>query len=135
VNLWRRNAGFIRQGEWFFVPCFGWEPDTPALILHDEPIQRSGGAPPVAEMLYRLGGETVYVSREYPAGLTARAYERLIARDPAARHANWRRMRRNPEVYAMGKVRHPDHRTVALPFWHRVLMSRETADDNVVFLD
>ena len=131
----RRNAAFIRQGEWFFVPSPGFEPDDPGLIMHNEPIQRSGSTPHVIEMLYRRGGETVYVSREYPAGLTERAYERLVACDPAARHENWRLMRRNPEVYAMGKVRHPDHKTVVLPFWHRVLMSGESRSESVVFLD
>ena len=117
------------------MPCFGWKPDDPTLILHDEPIQRGGGTPHIVEMLYRLGGEAVYVSREYPAGLTVRAYERLVARDPAAGQENWRLMRRDAEVYAMGRVRHPDHRTVVLPFWHRVLISRETASENVVLLD
>jgi hypothetical protein len=131
----RRSAGFVRQGEWFFVPSLGFEPDNPELILHDEPIQRSGGTPHVVEMLYRRGGETVYVGREYPAGLTECAYERLIARDPAARHEDWRLMRRNPEVYAMGEVRHPDHKTVILPFWHHVLMSGESRSKNVAFLD
>ena len=35
-------------------------------------------------------------------------------------------MRRNPGVYARGAVRHSDHATITLPFWHRVIMNTET---------
>jgi hypothetical protein len=38
---------------------------------------------------------------------------------------SWRRMVRDAEVYARGKVRHPDHKTVFLSGWHRVYMNRE----------
>ncbi len=44
-------------------------------------------------------------------------------------------MRRNPLVYARGKVRHPDHATISLPFWHVVVMSQEQRALNVAFLD
>ena len=47
-------------------------------------------------------------------------------------------MRRNPGVYVRGKVRHADHKTIALHGWHRVLMNTEdqaSAMRNVAFLD
>lgn len=44
-------------------------------------------------------------------------------------------MQRNPAVYALGKIRHPDHATLTLPFWHRVVMSQEQSAANVAFLD
>jgi hypothetical protein len=47
-------------------------------------------------------------------------------------------MRRNPGVYARGTVRHSDHATITLPFWHRVIMNTETQSRtmaNVAFLD
>ena len=47
-------------------------------------------------------------------------------------------MTRNAGVYARGKVRHSDHETIDLPFWHRVLMNTETQSRtmaNVAFLD
>jgi hypothetical protein len=44
-------------------------------------------------------------------------------------------MQRNPLVFARGKVRHSDHATITLPFWHRVVMSDEQSMPNVVFLD
>ena len=44
-------------------------------------------------------------------------------------------MRRNPRVYA---VRHPDHATIWLPDWHRVVLNTETETEamrNVAFID
>ena len=75
--------------------------------------------------------------RQYPDGLTYRKYRDLIARDSQAKHFRWGTMQRVGDVYAMGKVRHPDHKTVVLPFWHQVLMSEEPGAQgaNIVFLD
>ncbi len=50
----------------------------------------------------------------------------------------WRRMQRDAAVYARGEIRHPDHRTITLPVWHRVLMNTETRSrtmSQVAFLD
>jgi hypothetical protein len=47
-------------------------------------------------------------------------------------------MRRNPEVYVKGRIRHPDHKTTVLPGWHRVVPNTENraaAGRNVAFLD
>jgi hypothetical protein len=38
---------------------------------------------------------------------------------------DWVEMVRNPELYAKREVRHPDHNTIVLHYWHRVLMSTE----------
>lgn len=131
----RRNPGYIRQGEWFFLPRPDFVPPDAKQVLHDEPIARSGSKAHRVEWLYRFGGETVYVSRRFPNGLTEASYRRFIQRNADAKNQDWRIMRRNPEVYAMGKVRHPDHKTISLPFWHRVVMSNERPSSNVVFLD
>ena len=48
------------------------------------------------------------------------------------------RMVRDPDVYAKGTVRHPDHATIRLPEWHRVLMNTEQgakAMRHVAFID
>lgn len=131
----RRNAGFIRQGEWFFLPRPEFELTNPHLILRNEPIRRGRSKPHIVEQLYRTGGVTVYVNFRYPNGLTEDQYRQLIKRDPSARKLNWQVMRRNPRVYARGKVRHPDHKTIVLPFWHQVDLSGESITLNVTFLD
>jgi hypothetical protein len=131
----RHNPGFIRQGEWFFIPQPRFKPPSLSEILHNEPISRGRGKPHWVESLWRDGGEKVYVSDAYPAGLTERQYERLLQRKPQARNQAWTVMRRNPQVYALGKVRHPDHHTIELPFWHLVVLSGERPDPRVVFLD
>ena len=135
----RRNAGYLRQGEWFFLPRPGFEPEAGWLIHKNEPIQRSGGTPHIVDKLVRRGGEVVYVSHRYPNGLTQAEYRDLIARNTRAKGLAWRTMLRGSEVFAMGKVRHPDHKTIVLPFWHEVLMSEEPSarGPNVVvqFLD
>lgn len=121
----RRNAGFIRQGEWFFIPEPTFRPFDMGLILRHEPLQRPFGKPHIVDEIIRVGGETVYVSNRYPNGLAERQYQALIKRQPEAKGWNWRIMRRNPQVYARGKVRHPDHKTIELPIWHRVAMAAE----------
>ncbi len=131
----RRNAGYIRQGEWFFIPRPDFQPPNPWLVLRDEPIRRSGGTAHMVDQLYRTGGTTVYVAAGYPEGLTAEQYRELVASKPDERKRNWQVMRRGAQVYAMGRVRHPDHKTVRLPFWHQVIMSAETRSGGVAFLD
>jgi hypothetical protein len=120
----RHNAAFIRQGEWFFIPEPGLVVDK-KLVLRHEPLARGRGKPHWAEFLYRTGGETVYVNREYPQGLTEQQYKELLARKPSAKRERWITMRRNPGVWVRGTVRHPDHKTVKLNGWHRVLANTE----------
>src|SRR5207244_4407074 len=67
-RLRRKNAAFVRQGEWFFLPEPGLVVDG-RLVRKREPLSRGlGSKPHVAEYGYRSGGETVYVCPEYPAG-------------------------------------------------------------------
>lgn len=137
-RLRRRNAAFVRQGEWFFIPA-------PELvvneleILRNEPISRGAGSKPhMCEQVYRRGGVTVYVNRQYRNGLTEQQYRELLDRDPGAIDWNWQRRNRDAEVYARGRVWHRDHKTVWLAGWHRVLMNTENqapAMKHLVFLD
>lgn len=134
----RKNAAFIRQGEWFFLPAPGFVVDE-RLVLANEPLRRgNGGKPHWAELCYRTGGETVYVCSRRPKGVTVAQYEAIVARNPKAKGWGWRVMRRNPGVYVKGRVRHADHATITLPGWHRVVMNTEgqsKAMRNVAFLD
>ena len=128
----RRNAAFIRQGEWFFIPAGNIETD-PLRLLRNEPLTRgNGGKPHWAEECYRMGGETVYVSGQYPTGLTAAEYFRLPDRE--RKSGGFRMMKRDATVYVRGEITHRDHKTVVLRGWHRVLMNTENRSIAMRFL-
>jgi hypothetical protein len=124
----RKNAAYVRQGEWFFVPAEVEEPD-PLLVLRGEPLVRGRGKPHISEFCYRGGGETVYVCSKYPNGVDGIEYARIrkLEREtkPVDRSHGWRVMRREATVYVRGRVKHPDHMTVYLALWHRVLLNTE----------
>jgi hypothetical protein len=133
----RNNRAFRRQGEWFFVPAPGLVVE-PAQVLRHEPIRRGGGEPHIVQELSRVGGTKVYVCRECPNGLTESQYQRFVRERPERARMGWRVMVRDAGVYARGTVRHRDHATITLPFWHRVLMNTESQSRtmaNVAFLD
>ncbi|WP_157465142.1 hypothetical protein [Deinococcus apachensis] len=89
------------------------------------PPPRWSSPPSACAEAARLGGEMVYVSRRHRQPLTSAQYEHLIWRNPNTRTWNWQTRVRNPELYVRGEVRHPDHATLWLPGWHRVLMNTE----------
>jgi hypothetical protein len=128
----------IRQGEWFFVADRGVS-NRGAAIHRNEPLSRGAGSKPhICEELMRRGGVTVMVSSEYPTGISAARYERLVSADARLRSLSWRRMTRDADVYARGDVRHRDHKTICLDGWHRVYMNRERLARHapqVAFLD
>ena len=134
----RKNAAFVRQGEWFFLP----DPDfavSEKLVRAGEALVRgNGGKAHWAEFGYRTGGETVHVCSKYPNGVTGAQYKAILAHNTKAKGWGWRMMQRNPAVYVRGRVRHPDHATIMLRGWHRVVMNTESqskAMKNVAFLD
>jgi len=137
-RLSRRNAAFVRQGEWFFIPAPGLVVSKLS-ILRNEPLSRGGGSKPhMCEQICRRGGIAVYVSRQHPGGLTETQYRDLLQQQPGAIKWGWQRFTRDAEVYARGRVWHPDHQTLRLADWHRVLMNTENEAhgmSHVVFLD
>jgi len=134
----RKNAAFVRQGEWFFLPAPDLHVDDKITLDH-EPIQRgNGGKPHWAEFCYRHGGETVLVYRRHPNGVTEAQYQSILTSKPKAKDWGWRLMKRNPSVFVKGRIRHPDHATITLDGWHQVLINTEAelkAMRNVAFLD
>jgi hypothetical protein len=136
----RKNAAFRRQGEWFFVPASAWNRDAikEKFVLHNEPLRRGGGKAHIVEHLFRVAGEAVYVCPKFPNGLSEGRYRQLLQNKPSAAQWGWQVLRRNPRVYAKGRIRHPDHATITLPDWHRVVLNTETETDtmrNVAFID
>lgn len=134
----RKNDAYIRQGEWFFIPVEGINPNKD-LVLRNEPITRGTGSKPhICEYMYRSRGETVYVCGRYPNGVSAAEYNRLIRSDKDAKRWGWRQMMKDAAVYVRGTVRHADHKTIYLDGWHRVVMNTENkakAMRQVAFLD
>ena len=134
----RKTEVYVRQEEWFFIPAPG-APVNDKLVLQNEPISRGRGSKPhLCQHLYRDGGTTVYVCGQHPNGVTVEQYRSLLQRNPAASKWNWRIMQRNPVVYVRDKVSHPDHATLRLSGWHRVVMNTEhqsRAMAQVAFLD
>lgn len=136
----RANKGYIRQGEWFFVLVTDFFVKD-IYILKNEPIVRGMHSKPhYCEELCREGGEAVYVNNKYaPFGLTTENYKKFIKRNPKAKPPNtiWKLMVRGAGVYARGKVIHPDHRTIILNGWHKIIMNNEgsAVSSSNVFLD
>lgn len=130
-----KTKGWIRQGEWFFVPRPDFKPKAME-VIRNEPLRRGVGKPHMAEYCCRYGGEVVYVNPTYaPNGITERQMRVLFKQNREAQKRGWRSMMRNSEVYVMGKIRHPDHKTTKLASWHQVIPSREDLGENVAFLD
>ncbi len=134
----RKNSAFVRQGEWFFLPVDNFIVDQ-ALVLNNEPIRRgNGGKPHWVDFCYRTGGESVQVCDRHPNGVTEIEFRKILAANSRAKNWGWRTMRRNPGVYVLGRVRHPDHATITLHVWHQVVMNTENESRgmrNVAFLD
>ncbi len=131
----RRTEGFVRQGEWFFIPAPTMEVDW-GLVVYHEPIRRGAGKPHMCEALYARDGEIVHVCDEYPNGLTTPEFEALPLEERNS--DDWERRVRDADVFVRGRVRHRDHATISLPFWHKVVMNTETksqAMQRVAFLD
>jgi hypothetical protein len=131
----RRNPAYVRQGEWFFVPAPGVDPPA-TMILRNEALSRGRGNVHVMELAYRRGGQAVWFNRRHPGGISDARFRRLSEHE--RRNGGWTSLVRDPEVYAKGAIRHPDHATVVLRGWHRVAMNTEQdarAMQHVVFLD
>ena len=87
-------------------------------------------------MSIRKRGDVYWVDIRTPGGKRIR--RSCGTQDRKAAQWPWQAQRRNPRVYARGRVRHPDHATITLSDWHRVAMNTETETDtmrNLAFID
>ena len=125
----RKNKGFIRQGEWFFVPV-EYNITKNTIIHKNEPIQRNPRSTPhMVEELIREGGTTVYVGRL--TSLTKSEYSKLSAQE----QKYYTPRIQNARVFARGKIRHSDHHTIELNGWHEVHLSTEVGNSSNAFID
>jgi hypothetical protein len=132
----RKNAAFRRQGEWFFVPASVWnrDPINEKFVLYNEPLRRGAGKPHIVEQLFRVAGELVYTCPKHPNGVSESWYRQLLQSRPGAAQWGWQAQRRNPRVYAKGRIRHSDHATITLPDWHRVVLNTETETETMRYM-
>lgn len=86
-----------RQGEWFFLPVTGDERSELNALSPRQIARRVG----IAEAARQRRRGRPHVATE------------VCVLDPGAR------------IYARGEIRHPDHASLALRGWHRVLPNRE----------
>lgn len=136
----RRNEVFLRQGEWFFIPSpeLEFKENLTTRIFRNEPISRGRGKAHFCAEVFRSDGVAVMVCTQHPTGVSLRKHAEILKTNAQAAKWNWRAMRRDANVYARGRVRHPDHKTIVLDGWHRVLMNTENEAPgmrHVVFLD
>jgi hypothetical protein len=132
----RKNDGFIRQGEWFFISQPNLEVDE-KLIIRDEPIRRGRGKPHMVEYVYRTGGVNVYIHYNFPNGVSEIKYRELINSGEYKR-GEWQVMRQDAMVFCKGRVSHPDHATITLNGWYKVIPNTEASAPgikNMAFLD
>lgn len=121
----RKNVVYKKQGEWFFVPMPDYFKVPEDRVLKHEPLVRGGGKLHTCEYLYRVNGILVYVCIKFPNGLTQLQYDEHIHAHPEDKKLGWHTTLRDPQVAVMGKITHPDHKTLILPWWHRVATSAE----------
>lgn len=125
----RKNKGFIRQGEWFFVPVH-FEDNDKTIIHKNEPIRRpNGGKPHFVEEVVRFGGEVVYVKGD--SIITEKEYKKITSLD----RLHYRQQVKGATVIGRGKVKHPDHHTVELKGWHEIHLSTEAGVSTNAFID
>jgi hypothetical protein len=127
----RRNKGFVRQGEWFFVPV-DFQINETTVIHKNEPISRPGGSPHIIEELVRFGGNTIYIKGD--TILTENDYKRL-KKENRVNSLGFTQRVRGARVFARGKVKHRDHSTIELRGWHEVHLSNERGSSINAFID
>ena len=59
--LRRRNAAYVGQGEWFFVPVTLRPEPSASEIARNEPLSRGRGKAHMMQFAFRTGGRRVYV--------------------------------------------------------------------------
>jgi hypothetical protein len=104
----RKKKGIKRQGEWFFLPTTAQERQEIASAIKVIGVQKKVPVGPSGRGRSHVIDERVVVLR--PDGSTR-------------------------PVFARGRLRHPDHRTLKLQEWHRVLMNTEDRSVEATWVD
>lgn len=146
----------LRQGDFFFVPCPNLEVDDTDIHIHKkEPISRGRGTSHICEELVRAGGENIYfvilpfgvsgrealaeIEANYPNGMTELQRKKFFKIYPESKAWRWTTRRGGDiKVHVRGAIRHPEHATLTLDFWHEVIPNTESKSkmmQHVAFID
>ena len=122
----RMSDVYVRQGEWFFVPCPHASIDRNRIVSAGELRRRSDSKPHRCDFLYQ-DGEREYECQRFPKlAFYESEYKQILRTRRRAKNWKWRPMPFSPDIYVKGWVRHADHSPLFLDVWHRVEMNRET---------
>jgi len=121
----RKTDVYIRQGEWFFVPCPHASVDADRIQRRRPLIRGSGNKPHICEFMY-FDGEREYECDRYPKlAFFESEYRKIVKSRRKAKQWGWRQLPYHPDIYVRGSVSHPDHAIIYLECWHRVKLNRE----------
>lgn len=122
----RRHDVYLRQGEWFFIPC------PHASIDHSRVrrvgiLSRGGGSKPHSCSFLYEDGEREYECARYPKLVFSESeYKHILQTRRKAKQWKWRQLPFHPDRYVKGWIQHEDHSPLFLDVWHRVEMNRES---------
>ena len=97
----RRNAAYVRQGEWFFVPAPGLDAAEPRSCCATSRCRAAAARRTCSSSRIRRGGETVWVNSRHPSGISEPAYRAPDARSSGG-SGGWNALVRDPELFAKG---------------------------------
>ena len=123
----RRKADvYMRQGEWFFIPCPHASIDPGRVERNEALVRGPGSKPHLCEFMYR-DGEREYQCNRYPKlAFFESEYLQILKTRRKAKQWGWRQLPYHPDIYVRGNVSHPDHATIHLDCWHRVEVNLES---------
>jgi len=126
----RKGDVYIRQGEWFFIPCPNVNVDH-SRIMQNAQLQRDPESKPhMCETLYR-DDEVLFSCGRFPDGVTEDQYQHILKTRRKARRWGWQRSRVSSVIYVKGNISHPDHSTLFLDGWHLVKRNTEQNRNHV----
>jgi hypothetical protein len=121
----RRSDLFLRQGEWFFLPCPHAGVNLERVVRNGSLVRGPGSKPHLCEFLYE-DGEREYQCDRYPKlAFFESEYQEILRTRRKAKQWNWRPLPYEPDVFVRGWITHPDHSPLFLDIWHRVELNRE----------
>ncbi len=122
----RKSDVYLRQGEWFFIPCPHASIDRSRVIRGGILSRGSGSKPHYCSFLYE-DGEREYECPRYPKlAFFETEYKHILKTRRKAKQWKWRQLPFNTDIYVKGWIEHDDHSSLFLDVWHQVKMNRES---------